>query len=769
MRAPRPIAVVVAIAGLGVATSAFAQPGEPGADPGLVEPDEEEEGEAAEAEADDGELAELSLEELLAVEIVTASNMNEQQSRAPGVVIRLSREDLEARGYRELLDVFDDLPGMDVVRPWGDNYLKVYWRGYRTDTTHPFLVMIDGMAVNSLWSGDASVAAAIPISEIDHIEVVYGPASAVWGANAFMGVVNVITVAGSGEDEDVFRLRLSGGSYHADRLDQRIIDGLIVRDHGALRLRVAGRVALNWTDAGASERFEYTGSRYADDPTLWGGYLGFENLARGTDSPIDQYGLDARVTAGGLELGVISLTLSTGYGLVYPTDRAQPYAHWIQQERTAFASYRGDLTDGVTSRSLFRVRDSGIPNRSYFLSGYDVGTPPDRIVELSYWQAQNRSMSLAQSVQVDRWDWLSLVAGLRYERKDLQGAYDITTGPLLEPIDVGRDVELPGPPGDELRDVERPITDDYGVFSQARLRRADVLTPGDAHALHVGLGYDHNSVFGDAHSPTLRLAYVGELENCRGLFLGKLLYGEGFHEPNPRQLYGGWLGSGSSPLLRPEQSRTLELNLSHTTDQISNLVSAYYVRNTDTIVQFAGGATNKGTRTVAGVDYHLQALLRPPGFDLLSLWGYYSFIWSEELTFDAADQEVRAPIGDLAAHKAWLGGTAQLAGRVTTTLRSRLFATRQTVATNPVREINGAMIFDATVKVDHVGADPVSLSLQVENLLDTDYSHPGIRTADSGEEPGRWDRATWVGSQSYYNSRLPQPGRRIMLTLGLDL
>src|SRR6266702_3662709 len=103
--------------------------------------------------ADGGDLSSMSLEQLLAVDVTTPSNMSESQSRAPGVVIRLTREDLEARGYHELLDLFDDLPGMDVVRPWGDNYLKVYWRSYRTEVTSPFLLMIDGQVVNSLWSG----------------------------------------------------------------------------------------------------------------------------------------------------------------------------------------------------------------------------------------------------------------------------------------------------------------------------------------------------------------------------------------------------------------------------------------------------------------------------------------------------------------------------------------------------------------------------------------------------------------------------------------
>ncbi len=717
--------------------------------------------------ADDG-LEDLSLEELLAVEITTASNMSESQSRAPGVVIRLTREDLEARGYRELLDLFDDLPGMDVVRPWGDNYLKVYWRGYRTDTTHPFLLMIDGLVVNSLWSGDSSVAAALPISEIDHVEVVYGPASAVYGANAFMGVVNVITLTGARRTEPVARFRATTGSFHGDRLDRRVLDGVVVQDVGGARLSIAGRMALGWTDAEAADRFEYGRAAYADDPALWGGYLEFQNLARGASSPIDAYGLDARLVVGNLELGVSSLALATGYGLVYATDKVQPYARWEQRERDAHASYGAELAPGITSRSVVRLRESSIASPSYFLSGFDEGTPAGRVLEVSYWQATNRAISASEDVEVARGELVSVLAGARYERKDLQSAYDVTTGPHLAPGDVGADVPLPAPPDPGRRAVERPITDDYGIYAQGRLRKAHLFGKTDTHALHLGVRYDHNSDYGAAHSPTLRLGYVGEVDSCRGLFLGKLLYGEGFQEPNPRQLYGGWLGSGSSPALRPENSRTLELNLSHTTAHLSNLVSAYYVANFDTITQFAGGASNRGARTVVGLDYHLRALVRPPHLDTLSLWAYYSFLWSEELSFDSADREVRAPIGDLASHQVWLGGTATR-GRVTATVRGRGMADRATVASNPVRTIEGAFLVDASVRVDRLGARALSLALDVKNLIGTPYSHPGIRTADSGETPGAWQGARWVGSAGYYNSRLPQPGRLILLTLGLDL
>jgi len=733
-------------------------------------------GENPPTDAAPDDLSELTLEELLAVEIVSASNMKEQLSRAPGVVIRLSREDLEARGYREVLDIFDDLPGMDVIRPWGDNYLKVYWRGYRTDVTHPFLMMIDGMVINSLWTGDASVIAAMPISEIDHVEIVYGPASAVYGANAFMGVVNVITTAGLVEDNTQLRLRVTSGTYHARRLDQRIVDGIVVRRRGDLRFSVAGRVALNWTDADAGDRFEYTSRTYANDPALWGGYLAFDDLARGTHSPIDEYGLDARMNSGGLEVGAFALGLETGYGLVYPTDQAQPYAHWIQYERSAHVGYRAELSDRATAHSVFRLRESGIDNASYFLAGFNgtdfYETPDVRVTELSYWQARNRSATFFEDVEAQITDELTAQGGVKYERKELQGAYDVSLGPDLQPGDVrneNEDFTLPRPPPDDLASAERPLTDDYGAYAQVRWRREAVLLPGDAHALHLGIRYDYNSVFGDHHSPTLRVGYVGEHEGASGLLLGKLLYGEGFQEPNARQLYGGWQGSGSNVYLEPESSRTVELNASHTTERISNLISAYYVHNKDTITTFAGGAENKGKRSVFGIDYHFSALLRPAGFDSVSLWAYYSYIWSDERTFGAAGEEIYAPIGDLATHKVWLGGTARLRDRYTATLRGRAIGARDTVATNPIDEIDGFIVLDANARVERVGGWPMSVALQVDNLVGTHYAHPGVRTADSGDQPGHFEGAVWVGSAGFYNSVLPQPGRLVMLTVGLDL
>jgi outer membrane receptor for ferrienterochelin and colicins len=727
-------------------------------------------GEPVEPVEEDDELAALSLEQLMSVEVVTASNRLEPQARAPGVVLRFSRQELEARGYTEVLDLLDDLPGMDVIRPWGDNYVKAYWRGYRTDVSFPFLVMIDGIVTNSVWTTDASHAVAVPMSMIDHIEVVYGPTSVVYGANAVMGVINIVTT-GSGEaDGTSARIRVSAGSYHGDRFDQRVLDGRVVHRHGDLRLSLAGRVALGWTDSEAAERFEYTQSSYADDPALWGEYLRYEQLARGADSPIEQYGLDARLGIGGLEIVARQLTLGTGYGTVYPTDRVQPFARWLQQEREVYASHHATLGRGLTARTLARVRSSGINRDSYYLQGFAEtpvgGATPVWVTEVSYWQAINLAYSLAHDLDWQPLPWLTVQGGLKVERRDLARTYDVSANAHLRPPEVDLETTpLPAPLDDARRGPDRAYQDDYGAYLQGRVERRGLLAGRDVHAIHVGARADHNSQFGAHHSPTLRLGYVGELPTGAGTFLAKLLYGEAFHEPNPRQLYGGWPGSGSDIALEPESSRTLEINLSHASSKVSSLVSGYYVRNAGTIRLFGGGADRRGRTDVVGVDAHLQLLVRPPGTDFVRVWAYYSYLWSDE---DKMDPVADGPIGDIASHKGWLGATTQVAGRFSATLRGRAVSARETVASNPIREVGRYAVLDATARVDRVIDDRASLTVRVDNLTGQAYSHPGIRTADGGEVPGHWEGDAWIGSAGYYNSRLPQPGRRVMITVGVE-
>lgn len=156
------------------------------------------------------DLLNLSIEELMKIEITSLTKSSEKLSDAPATVIILTNDDISQRGYTELSDIYSDLPGMDVTRPYGDTYMKNYWRGYRNTIESPYLVMIDGVEFSQLFFNANEMIATFNISNIERIEIVYGPASSVYGPNAMMGVVNIITINDKEESGTYIKSKLSG-------------------------------------------------------------------------------------------------------------------------------------------------------------------------------------------------------------------------------------------------------------------------------------------------------------------------------------------------------------------------------------------------------------------------------------------------------------------------------------------------------------------------------------------------------------------------------
>ncbi|MBI4509961.1 MAG: TonB-dependent receptor plug domain-containing protein, partial [Deltaproteobacteria bacterium] len=138
-------------------------------------------------------IEELSLEDLLNVTVTSVSKRAENLFEAPAMVGVLTEDDIRDRGYTSLAEVFDDLPGFDITHGDGIEFVTLHQRGYRSNNTDRTLLLIDGVEENDIWKGSMWLSRQYPLGDIKRIEVVYGPASTMYGANAFVGVVNVIT------------------------------------------------------------------------------------------------------------------------------------------------------------------------------------------------------------------------------------------------------------------------------------------------------------------------------------------------------------------------------------------------------------------------------------------------------------------------------------------------------------------------------------------------------------------------------------------------
>lgn len=154
----------------------------------------------AQADAMEEDLFELSLEELLNIDVTSASRTSEAISQTAAAVFVITSEDIERHGIRTIPDALRLAPGLSASQI-NANTWAVGMREQNGQFTNKLLVLQDGRIIYSptysavFWDVQATL-----IEEIDRIEVIRGPGAAVWGSNAVNGVINIITKTPDSDD-----------------------------------------------------------------------------------------------------------------------------------------------------------------------------------------------------------------------------------------------------------------------------------------------------------------------------------------------------------------------------------------------------------------------------------------------------------------------------------------------------------------------------------------------------------------------------------------
>ena len=143
-------------------------------------------------------------------QLVTVASRYEQTLRmAPSIVELIDAEQIRERGYRTLADVLRDVNGFYMWKSNEGRDLAAV-RGIVSADNNKLLLLVDGVPWYDGVYTHAFLGDYFPLSHIKQIEVIQGPGSAIYGTNAFAGVVNVVTH--SGEDYNGARVRLMSGA-----------------------------------------------------------------------------------------------------------------------------------------------------------------------------------------------------------------------------------------------------------------------------------------------------------------------------------------------------------------------------------------------------------------------------------------------------------------------------------------------------------------------------------------------------------------------------
>ncbi len=179
--------------------------------------------------------------------VLTVSKMAQPLRDSPSSVTVIDQDMIRASGYQDIPDLLRLVPGFSVAYT-RDNTFAVGYHGFADAFSRRFQVLVDGRSIYSPHFGAVGWGQLpLAIEDIERIEVVRGPDAAVYGANAFFAVINIVSkdpaqtpgklasllageqnmagaVARYGGGEDDLRYRVTLSSQHRDRFEKHQLD-----------------------------------------------------------------------------------------------------------------------------------------------------------------------------------------------------------------------------------------------------------------------------------------------------------------------------------------------------------------------------------------------------------------------------------------------------------------------------------------------------------------------------------------------------------------
>jgi iron complex outermembrane receptor protein len=542
-----------------------------------------------ESPAEGEAVSDLDLVKLLNVEVSTASKTRESVEDAPAVITVVTREEIRRWGYQSVAEVLSHTVGFYLI---DDHILpNASVRGVSGGLgaeSSGIKVMIDGRSVAyRSTSGNWLGVELVPLEMVEQIEIIRGPASALYGADAFLGVVNVITTPP--DSVRPVRARVTAG---------------LTGTNPSSRFDVASGAQFGKLDVllgAAGEYDDRSGLALPAEspaPTLPSG-VGDRRTT--LDLKRRSLVLSGRVGYGG-ERGHVRLSAS-GSGLT----RGGDLAHWAQLTSTADGARGTRVALGqfrLNVDALLHATDTlaFAVQSTYFQGGI---LPQDRVEigsDLFYVERKQAyrgvdSMVEARYTPSSR---LSIITGVEalYDREAL-GAPDRinrATGQSVLSGGIDRTEELVN----------------IGSYASVNYK---LLDPG--LKLTGGLRFDRHSVYGS--QVTGRVGVTSRLSKS---LVAKLLYGSAFKAPSPYLLYATPLRPGDvvgNRFLNPQLIKTGEYQMSWMPARIFGVTSGVSYSWLDDKAEFTPQGINQTARNVASqesLSWETRADVRDYHYDL---------------------------------------------------------------------------------------------------------------------------------------------------------
>lgn len=514
------------------------------------------------------DLANLSLEELLNIEVVSATKKSQKLSDAPAIISVITSQQIKQRGYRNVAEAINSMPGLDILEDHLEYNLGVRGiNGGQRAWSRIVKVMIDNQPISfrpstENWLGEE----LIPINVVERIEVIRGPSSALYGANAFLGVINIITK--SVDSIDGFELNASTGSiqnnlaYGGSALVGKKIGDLEFVGSGSYSMSDRSGLTIGNLPNNKQYTTDLKSKNDIQRPASGFAKLNYSNETLGKFSLDSNYQL-LDSFAEFQDWGV--LTHNNRVNLQNFYVRGKYFKEFSENFTTNFSL--GYAQGGPTSNEKLGINQKGLGDwitRDLGYNGLDV------------------TLDAMYSFK----DINSITAGLDFtsDNQTIQTFYrNFNDKPR----------ELVGSPS-SIKNFSNTGLFLQGIAYPFKLLNSETL---DKLSLTAGLRYDIHNIYGNV----LNYRVAGNYPLTDKIYT-KLLYGTSFKAPAAVQLYSGLMFPGSvtgNPNLKPETAKTLEFAIGgELTENINLSVNGFYSNAFDK-VELIKDPTGKTSNVIA--------------------------------------------------------------------------------------------------------------------------------------------------------------------------
>ncbi len=632
--------------------------------------------------------------------VAIATGIKTQIDKAPAIASVFTAEQIKNMGAMDIDDVLETVPGLHISR-LSNTYTPIYsFRGVHSKYTPQVLMLINGIPITNSFLGNRNQNwGGMPVEAIARIEVVRGPSSAVFGADAFSGIINIITKNADDIQKNTLGLRV--GSYTRK-------DAWLSFAGNNKQLKYSAVLEYHKT-GGLDKVIEVDAQTYWDSVFNTSASLAPGKLSLGAEN-IDFRG-EINYNDFTLRAGLQKRNnLGVGAGLGGALD---PEARKASERWNVDINYKMQLNNywQLDLQGSFFSTSQDIKNQyTIFPAGAFGGAYPNGFIgNPEVWERHTRfnvtglyTGLTRHTIRIGSGYYLSDLYKIR-ERKNFG------LGPDGNPIDpAGPLVDVSDSPYVFLK--ERDRTNVYAFIQ-------DVWNFTNDWELTAGLRFDDYSDFGQTTNPRLALVWSTSLNLST-----KLLYGKAFRAPsfaetgninNPVAL--------GNPDLTPEQMETVEVAFDYHPQSDFGVILSFYRYQWRDIIQFipdeglpSSTAQNYGKQTGYGGEFELNWQLATS----LKLSGNFSYT---QATNDVTQQDVAfIPNKQLYVQLDW-----QADENIHVNIKNNWVMGRKREAVDLRKPIDNYLMTDATVRWN-ANHQPIELSLIVRNLFDVDAREPSL-------------------------------------------